>query len=193
MSTVGQIATLYHALKLHFTTNYDYFKYNGKIKTKIIPQEQYYAFEKIYKKHKNDILTFYLANFLENPNVWIHELLNEESFENYISYKRKKQSLTNSFRNDIINLLCEYGNLNKIIEVKTDFPILMKKVLHRKIHLETLIILNMICNFFPFWDKKMEDNILWNELKLKCLKYSGFLNVDLEKMKKIVKEQIKEG
>lgn len=62
----------------------------------------------------------------------------------------------------------------------------------KQISLETLVILNDIMNFFPMWNKKIDDDILWPDFKMKCEKYTPFLNYDKVKFKEILKEKIKE-
>ena len=184
-------AELYQALKLHFNKDqYNFFKYSGKVNCKFIPESHYYIFDKLCKKYKEEVLDFYVSNFLENPSIWVNELLTEESNEIFLDYKKKKQSLTYLFKEDIINLLSEHKDLNETIKVKKDFPVLLMETLRKKINLETLIVLDMISNFFPYWDKKMNDNILWKQLEFKCQKYRGFLNIDLDKMKTILKKEV---
>lgn len=185
-------AELYHSIKLHFTTEqYNYFKYSGKTRSKFISESQYFIFDKLSKKYKDEIIEFYVANFLENPKIWVNELLSEESNEIFLKHKKKNQSLTYLFKEDIINLLNSYKNLNDTIKVTNQFPILLTETFRKKINLETLIILDMISNFFPYWDKKLNDNILWQETKFKCLKYKGFLNINLSRMRDILKKEVK--
>lgn len=183
---------LYNSLKLHFNSeSYNYFRYSGKIKSGSIPENQYYIFEKVYKKHGSDLENFYLSNFLENPKLWVNDLLSEECEERYKYFLGKKESLTYTFKNDISSLIDEYENLNDLIIVSKDFPILMKKTLQGKIDLNTLLIMNSILRFFPMWDKHIQDNLIWEPFKLKCKKYFPFIKFDQEKMKEILKVEVK--
>jgi hypothetical protein len=43
------------------------------------------------------------------------------------------------------------------------------------------------------WDKKIDDDIIWPDFKLKCEKYTPFLHYDKNKFKEILKEKIKEN
>ena len=86
---------LYRGLKLHFSTeNYNYFKYNGSTTNKFIPENQLLVFEKINKLYGKNLEEFYVANFLDNPNLWVNELLSEECFERFNCYKKRKESLS---------------------------------------------------------------------------------------------------
>lgn len=101
--------------------------------------------------------------------------------------------MTYIFENDIIYLLSNGASPNEMLEVKPNsYPILMNLVQLKQVSLETLIILNEMLNFFPMWDKKIDDDIIWPDFKMKCEKYAPFLRYDPAKFKKILKEKIKE-
>lgn len=183
---------LYNSLKLHFNSEkYDYFKYSGRIKSKFVPNNQFHAFEKLYKKYNSELETFFVANFLEDPKIYIFDLLSEEANEKYKSFIKKNESLTYLFKQDIINLLEENEDFNLIFTPTKDCPILMKEVLKGRTNLETLLILNSILRFFPNWNRTMNDNIVWEHFKLKCIKYFPFMKFDKDKMKYILKEEVK--
>jgi len=183
---------LYNSLKLHFNSeSYNYFKYSGKIKSRYIPEHQFYIFEKLDKKYGDNLEDFYVSNFLENPKTWINDLLSEDCGEIYLSYVKRKESLTYSFKTDIIYLFDESDDFNKLFVVDKDFPLLMKKTLQNKIKIETLLILNSILQFFGVWDNKIKDDLIWKDFRLKCIKYFPFVKFDQTKMKEILKMEIK--
>jgi hypothetical protein len=72
------------------------------------------------------------------------------------------------------------------------YPILLKEVMHNTIAVETLVILNDIMNFFPMWDKKISDTIVWPSMRRKFVKYTPFIDYDKEKFKSVLKETLKE-
>lgn len=183
--------SLYNSLKLHFNTDsYNYFKYHGKIKGKSIPESHYYIFDKVNKRYGNDIESFYVSIFLENPKYFVTDLLSEDCEEIYKNFVKKKESLSYVFKNDIANLVDEYSNLNDVIVVKKGFPDLVKKTLQGKVQLETLLIMNSILKFFPMWDRKIEDELVWNPFSMKCKKYFPFVKFDKDKMKEILKKEV---
>jgi hypothetical protein len=185
MSTYD-VARLHLSLKLHFTTTYDYFEYNGKCKIKFIPQQHLFLYEKLDKKYKDNIKDFFIANFVEKPKIWINEFLSEESNQIYLNYKKRKESLGYVFKEDINYLIDNYKDLNKVLIVNKTHPILMKSVLQEKVSLETCIILNDMVHFTKVWDKRMDD-VIWKEFRLKLTKFAGFVIFDKDKMKKILK------
>ena len=188
---------MYNSLKLHFTSkSYDYFKYHGKTNVSsvtFLKNKSKYQFYKLARKYNLDELRdFYIANFLEGDK-WVGEIANADGEEVYKKWQKTQQSLTYTFENDIIYLLSNGGSPDEMLEVKPNsYPVLMHLVQLKQVSLETLCILNDIMKFFPMWDKKIDDDIVWPDFKMKCEKYTPFLNYDKVKFKAILKEKIKE-
>ena len=187
---------LYNSLKLHFTSNsYDFFKYHGKTNVSAVTflkRKDKYQFYKLSRKYTTDELRdFYVANFLEGDK-WVGDML-KDGEEVYKKWQKTQQSLTYTFENDIMYLLSNGAPPDEMLEVKPNgYPILMRMTQLKQVSLETLVILNDIMNFFPMWNKKIDDDILWPDFKIKCEKYTPFLNYDKVKFKEILKEKIKE-
>ena len=96
----------YLALKKHFTTDgYDYHKYNGKVRASIETfrtRPDAYSFAKLSKR--DDVINFMLANFINNPNIWIRQLLDFEAQDRYNDWRKKQESLTYTFKSELKNL-----------------------------------------------------------------------------------------
>jgi hypothetical protein len=188
---------MYNSLKLHFTSkSYDYFKYHGKTNVSsvtFLKNKSKYQFYKLARKYNLDELRdFYIANFLEGDK-WVGEIANADGEEVYKKWQKTQQSLTYTFENDIMYLLSNGGSPDEMLEVKPNsYPVLMHLVQLKQVSLETLCILNDIMKFFPMWNKKIDDDIVWPDFKMKCEKYTPFLNYDKVKFKAILKEKIKE-
>jgi hypothetical protein len=188
---------MYNSLKLHFTSkSYDYFKYHGKTNVStatFLKNKSKYQFYKLARKYNLDELKdFYIANFLEGDK-WVGEIANADGEEVYKKWQKIQQSLTYTFENDIMYLLSNGGSPDQMLEVKPNsYPALMHLVQLKQVSLETLCILNDIMKFFSMWDKKIDDDIVWPDFKMKCEKYTPFLNYDKVKFKAILKEKIKE-
>jgi hypothetical protein len=187
---------MYNSLKLHFTsTSYDYFKYHGKTNVSAVTflkRKDKYSFYKLSRKYGvEELRDFYVANFLEGDK-WVGDMT-KDGEEIYKKWQKTQQSLTYTFENDIMYLLSNGGTPDEMLEVKPNgYPTLMKMVQLKQVSLETLVILNDIMNFFPMWEKKIDDDIIWPDFKLKCVKYTPFLNYDKVKFKELLKEKIKE-
>lgn len=188
---------MYNSLKLHFTsTSYDYFKYHGKTNVSsvtFLKRKDKYTFYRLSRKYSlEELRDFYVANFLDGDK-WVGEMANAEGEEAYKKWQKTQQSLTYTFENDIMYLMANGGSPDEMLEVKPNsYPLLMKLVQLNQVSLETLVILNDILNFIPMWDKKIDDDIVWPNFKMKCIKYTPFINYDKKKFKNILKEKIKE-
>ncbi len=81
--------TLYHVLKLHFTSGYDFFKYNGKTNITIETFEKrkdkyhFYKLSRKFNNRKNDYVDFVISNFLHNDNCWAGTLLDDDFTKSY--------------------------------------------------------------------------------------------------------------
>ena len=142
---------LYLALQRHFSTNYDFEKYNGKVnvsKEAYSKRNDMYSFEKLVKIMPDENLTdFYIAHFLDNPKCWIRNM----SKMSYEPYKSKMKNFVTLFKEDMY-LLKEYNPV-ELMEVGNDIPTIHQLAISKKINLETLITMDQ---FFPFIDEHSE-------------------------------------
>ena len=185
---------MFHALKLHFTGSYDYVKYNGKTnvsKQSFSIRKDKFTFYRLSRKYSLDELrNYYISNFIVQHVNWVGDITGPDNEENYKKWQKRIQSSTYQFESDIIHVL---DNHNDIFKVESgNYPKLLVETMHGKVAIETLVILNDLLNFFPMWEKKFSDDIVWPELKTKCEKYKPFLFYDKNKMKNILQEKIKD-
>lgn len=187
---------MYSALRLHFTNaKYDYFQYNGKTQASqnsYLTHKNRYTFEKLANKYNEEIPEFFLSNMVENPKIWIYEMVSSESNDIFVDWKKRTQSMTYVFESDVDSLF-RICNINKLVEIKNSTnPILLTKTLRKEVSLETLIIINDCLNVFKLWDKEITNSIIWDDFRQKCLKYSPFLQADVKKYTSILKKKAKE-
>jgi hypothetical protein len=184
---------IYVAVKNHFTLDsYDYFKYNKKANVSydsFLKRKDKLFFAKLGNR-KNDYLEdFLVANFLHDPKIWVGELLSEESESRYKDWKKRQESLTYMFKNEISFLegLSE-NELNEWFHIEqNDHPKIVKRYLRGEMSLDSFVILNSILNFVPKLDKQLSDPI-YKEVSKLCKKYQPFLKYDLQKMRKTLRE-----
>lgn len=187
MNTAFEVFRDYMALKSHFTTkSYDYFKYQGKLKS-ITPAAYDKRRDKVFfmklAKHK-DPRHFLVANFIEG-NSWIGDLAyNEQAQTVYTNWQKRTQSLTYIFQNEIEHLKDDI-NANFVVE-DNQHPFALKLFLSKKISIETLVILIDLVRCFSHWNTELADDLLWKELSLRLVKYKPFVQYDRSKMKKIL-------
>lgn len=188
--------SIYHTLKLHFTSDYDYFKYNGKCNispTTFENRRDKYHFYKLSRKYPNkeQFQNFVIANLFENSEAWAGTLLQPEAEVNYLLRQKVVQSLSYTFENDCKVIFEDCKDPNDVIRVVDgEYPILLKKALRKEIHVETLCLLAQILGFLPMWNKKITDTIRWPEYQKKLTKYAHFLPKDVVKYKLILKKII---
>lgn len=189
--------SLYQAIKLHFTSDYDFFKYNGKTnvsKDSFAQNKSKYSFYKLSRKYSyDDLKDYYVANFLERDVNWVGEITGPEGEETYKKWQKRIQRLTYQFEQDIMSLMDSVDDPNSLLVVKNgQYPKLLVSTQQGDITIETLVIMNDIMNFFPMWNKKIDDTIIWPTFKRRCEKYSPFLIYDKRKFKTILLESIRE-
>ena len=62
-------------------------------------------------------------------------------------------------------------------------PKLMREFLGGRVSLETVIILDELVNFDPNWNRELEDDIIWIDLRNLMDNYERFLTIDREQYK----------
>ena len=65
---------VFHALKLHFTSKYDFVKYNGKCNIGkdafMLRKDKFYFYKLSRKYKKEELFGYYISNILVNPKLW---------------------------------------------------------------------------------------------------------------------------
>lgn len=185
----------YLSLKNHFTKDkYDYHKYCGKTRASLqafYKRKDRYWFEKMSRqKNDQEVIDFFVSNFVASgdpDSLWIGQIIREgESVYNL--WKRRKESLTYSFEQDSKYLFTEY-KLEEVFDCSRGHPPLLKKFLNGKISIETLVIYNRIFLYGNNFDKHLKDPV-WELVSKNIKKYDSFLNIDIFKFRKILKECI---
>jgi|TARA_B100001094_G_scaffold26655_1_gene22272 hypothetical protein len=183
--------TLYLGIKLHFhSKDYDFIKYNGKVKSDInsfLKRKDKYHFGKLFKTHKQELQDFYIAN-LSLKDLWAGDLLDNECVKVYKDWKNRNQKLTYLFETEVADLLRK-RNINKVLEVKNgQHPILLKEFLGKKISLETMCILDEIIGYTNDWERLISENLVYPDIQNKINKYKSFVSVDIKKYKGVLIE-----
>lgn len=178
---------LYLALKQHFTTSYNYFKYGGKVKATRATYEK--RNDKLFfarlAKHR-DPKGLLISAFIKRKDVWIGDIMNTEYEQNYLAWKRVQDSLFYTFKNDIEALPCTlYAS---VVVPAGQHPLLLRRVLSQQTRIETMIALNMVMRFVPVWNSCINDPLIWPDLRNTCLKYKPFLQFDKAKLQEYLEK-----
>lgn len=183
--------SIFHVLKLHFTTNYDYFKYNGKCNITIDSFEKRkdkYHFYKLSRKYDPDeYKQFVISNLLKDSNIWAGNLLVDSSKEIHMARMARIQSLSYHFRNDCQKIR-ETSDFNSVLKTDGDYPLLLTLANREEVSDETVCILNSFANFLPVWNRKITDTIRWPLVFKKWVCYTPFIEFDKTKFRKLALE-----
>jgi hypothetical protein len=156
-------------------------------------KEKYIFYQLSRKYNMEELKGFFISNLVENPNIWVGNLKGDDPVNIYKKWNRTQQRLTYEFEQDIIRILEQADNPDELVTVPSGgYPALLQGAMQNSISIETLVILDDIMNFFPMWNKKISDDIIWPTYQRKCLRYKPFIQYDKEKFKTILKESIKE-
>ena len=186
---------IYTAVKNHFVLDsYDYFKYNKKINlsyNSFLNRRDKIFFAKLGKRKEDYLEDFLVSNFLHDPKMWIGELLSEDSETKYKEWKRRQESLTYIFKNEV-EFMDGWNSeeLEEWFQVQYgEHPNIIRMYLRKEISLETLTMLNSILNFMNRYDKEVTDPV-YKEVSKLCKKYQPFLRFDKSKVKSILRDLI---
>ena len=193
----------YQAINAHFTREYDYFKYNGKLNmTEYSMEKQFHKNESGGKysaqraifsdlgkmfNYKEDLVFFYLSQFTNNityPSSFDSDL--------YDVYKERMNNFHFHLKRDveeIIKYMKEYDKTfdELFVAEQINHPAILKLGLSRTISVETFTTLDIILNFLPQMEKKLIDPASKDFIKL-IRSYKPFLAIGVEKEKKIIRD-----
>jgi|TARA_B100001093_G_scaffold503386_1_gene557686 hypothetical protein len=177
---------LYNALKLHFESSYDAIKYN--FKTSVTPNSFYkrkdkYFFAKLAKKYNGNLKDFYISQFI-NTEKYIGDMMDSEADQNYMKYKKIKESIHRVFSVDINRIREENVPFDDMFKaVNGQHPLIVKLWMQEEISLETVVILNSIFGFIDRESKNISDTIIWPDTRRLIDKYTPFVSFDTSKCK----------
>ena len=180
---------VYQAVKLHFTSNtYDCFKYH--FKTNANPKTFWkrndkYFYHKVACRFKTEkeMADFYVAHFIQDKTYIIDMLESDEVFNNW---SRKMQSISRTFELDMTYLNEQCDTFDCLFEIDGNYPIILNEFIKNKVQLETVVIVNKLTNFIVKTDKVVTEPLFYPTVSNRIKKYAPFVQVDLDKMKKIV-------
>ena len=164
-----EVYKTYLAVKLHFTSkSYDYHKYGGKINCKLdtfTKRNDRYFFHKLSIKYKQEeILDFFVSNFIKDEKKWIGSLLQNDGQDIYLDYKKRQDSFKYHFRR------------------------LLRLLLQKKTSIQTIVVLNEVLSFTKNWNKEIAEKVVWPKISSTIAKLKGFMKYNKTECKLIIKE-----
>ena len=185
----------YVAMKQHFTKDkYDYFKYGGKSRasaTSFKGRKDRYFFERMSRKKSDEqIVQYFISNFVsteDTSKVWIGEII-QNGETNFQNWQKRNQSLAYVF-GDEVERVFKGSSFDSYFHTSGQHPKILKEYLKGNVSIETLVILDKVLGYVDKFDKKILDPI-WGSVSMKIKKYGPFLNIDVPRYKKILKEKV---
>ena len=192
-----EVYRTYLSVRNHFTRDsYDFFRFGGKTKVSsgaFDRRKDRYIFDKISKDFRDDeVPLLFVSNFVDKDKFWIGNVLSEESRNIYTTWKKRIQSLSYGFKNDVELIAQEMHDreidFNSVFIIQDgQHPIILRLALANLVSLESFLILNKILDFFPQFNRQIEETIIWPDFYKKCVKYEPFVKVDTTQFKFILK------
>ena len=188
----------YLSLKNHFTKDhYDYIKYRGKTRATVqafYKRKDRFWFEK-FARSKNDkeVEEFFVSNFIYSTDpatMWIGEMI-KEGEGRYTEWKKKVQSLSYIFKEEVENVF-EEQKVDDAFDCSKGHPPILKSYLGGDTSLETMVICDIIFGYGKDFDKRLNDPV-WETVSRKIKKYKPFININVPRYKKILKEVVING
>jgi len=184
------------AVRLHFTNKkYNLFDYKGKTSgvtyENFLARRDYNIYNAIARKFDTDAesIQFLVANYVYQ-NDPIHNIASSES--NFILWNRRKQSITNTFREDIdkVVLVMEKKGITALdmIDNSKDIPELFKLYLGKSIAIESLFILNKFLPFLESWENTLET--VWSKDLLIMKKLDRFVKYNEDTIQALLKKSL---
>ncbi len=188
----------YLAVKLHFTTKtYDYNKYGGKVNCKLetfTKRNDRYFFHKLSTRYNADeILEFFVANFVNDSKKWIRNLLENDGREVYLDYRKRKESFIYHFKSDCSALNTDLNRRglsfdDGFLSINGQHPRVLRLLIQRTISYQTALVLDYFLNFCKNWNKEIKEKIIWPEISFKIMKLKPFINFNTTECKLALKE-----
>lgn len=177
----------YIALQRHFTSDYDWFKYQGKTNVSVKSYENrndMLSFEKVAKIiPEEDYVDFFVCHFLENPKEYIRNM----SKTNLDSYKNKISNLPQIFKTDLEFLKNEgMADCLKIVS-SSEIPKIHTHTISGNINIESVVILDTLLPFIDKHQNEVKVPFLFPQHITKVTKYKPFLFRHVEPKQNVFK------
>lgn len=187
---------IYLALKSHFTSDYDYFKYHGKMRVKeesFLKRRDKFFFEKIERRYKKELVPFFVSNLIKEDNAWSGSLATDQAEQTFNEWKKKTQSLRYVFKEDMgkIRALMDHNDLqfDELFDCDDgQHPAILKLLISEDISIESFVILDQVLSFAKRINRILLDDFTWIVYYKKVIKYSRFIEVDKKEYRMILKD-----
>lgn len=201
---------MYQAVKLHFTDkNYDFIRYNGHTNVKadtFINHKSRGLFEKLATMiPADDMQDFIVANFAYsklNFSPFVSNLVQDisASMENMITFQTRRDQFSYVIESDLQRALSHIKRKNSFATLKDlflsnkdgGFPSFLIQTIANKISLETFCAIDSTYDLISKWNLKIDDEFVWPAFSLKAQKFTSFLDIKKDNVRKIFLDILEE-
>lgn len=176
---------LFQALKQHFTTEYDFHRYAGRVSA------SYKVFQKRpdvvrYQQlgKKPDLQNYILANLVSRKVRWVGDLFGEDAHDAYVQWRARNEAIDYRFREQLHFLNDDFQS--NFVFTETDPPKLWRLIVEQAVWPETPVVLDRLLHFSSRWNKRMSDDPMWIQWRFFFHKYGAFVKCDEEKIKSLI-------
>lgn len=198
-----EVYKTYLAVKLHFTSaSYDYHKYEGKVNAKLdtfTSRNDRYFFHKLSKKYKQDeILDFFVANFIHDDKKWIKNLLENDGKEQFLAYRKYNGAFAYHFKSDCSTIVSDFSRRgisfnDGLLCNNGQHPRFLQLLIQKKTSYQTAIAFDDILSYSKNWNVGIKEKVVWPKIASKMAKLRGFLKYNPTEIKLIMKEVFTNG
>ena len=199
-----EIYKVYLAVKLHFTSkgkSYDFHKHGGRTTARLegfTKRRDRYFFHKLSKSYNNNnIVDYFVSNFVNNANLWVGDIIGQSGDENYKEWSKRIESLHYYYEQDIDYLLdrmtANNMSFDDIFTVQNgQHPPILKMVLSKRVSLETFVILEDLLSFTKQLNNDISETVLWPKLCDRMERYRPFLHYNITKYRITLRNKLKD-
>lgn len=178
-------------LYLHFSTDYDYFKYKGKTtastKSAYMKRGDKYDFFQLSKRiPKEQMLYYFASNMAHEPMSasQLNSLQAKAVFDRYSHFRSTYpvMAIRETFA------LAPSGNLPSTFNSDAECPLIIQAHLRGEVSLETIVCLDQLFKIVKGWEGK--DDPILADMSNKIAKYSPFIKFDTSTLMMEIRELI---
>ena len=183
-----QVWKIHRAVKMHFTSKYDIFLYNGHFSSDSMDAYAKVSRRKLYEIYATKFdrpymaVEFFLSNLIYTPS---DESFSVRAWDNHQKWIYQKESLTKLISDDL-----EKIDLGKDI-ISDSMPNLLKQIVSGKIMPQTAVALDAVFPFLDTWKSKVYFG--FDDMVLKLIKLKRFCKYNTDVIQgKVMEKQAEE-